>query len=154
MRRRSIRLRMALRSTGYGEGWGSIERATHTPTDREVRKNMMSAAMQGAMALQKGLGSVHSLSHSLGALSPRLHHGTLNAIFLHAVVEFNQVTDSVRSKMKMARLAQAMGPARATQIPDTLRAIHGRLNLPSGLAEMGVTTDEFPAIAAGAMKDH
>jgi 4-hydroxybutyrate dehydrogenase len=50
---------------------------------------MMSASMQGAMAFQKGLGCVHSLSHSLGGVNPRLHHGTLNALFLPAVIRFN-----------------------------------------------------------------
>ena len=45
--------------------------------------------MQGAMAFQKGLGCVHSLSHSLGGVNPRLHHGTLNAMFLPAVIRFN-----------------------------------------------------------------
>ena len=50
---------------------------------------MMSASMQGAMAFQKGLGCVHSLSHSLGGANPKLHHGTLNAMFLPAVVKFN-----------------------------------------------------------------
>jgi len=38
--------------------------------------------MQGALAFQKGLGCVHSLSHSLGGANPKLHHGTLNAMFL------------------------------------------------------------------------
>lgn len=45
--------------------------------------------MQGALASQKGLGCVHSLSHSLGGIDPRLHRGTLNAIFLPAVIAFN-----------------------------------------------------------------
>jgi delta 1-pyrroline-5-carboxylate dehydrogenase len=39
---------------------------------------MMSASMQGALAFQRGLGCVHSLSHSLGGIDPRLHHGTLD----------------------------------------------------------------------------
>ncbi len=34
--------------------------------------------MQGALAFQRGLGCVHSLSHSLGGIDPRLHHGTLD----------------------------------------------------------------------------
>jgi 4-hydroxybutyrate dehydrogenase len=57
---------------------------------------MMSASMQGAMAFQKGLGCVHSLSHSLGGVNPRLHHGTLNAMFLPAVVRFNAAADRCR----------------------------------------------------------
>ncbi len=74
---------------GLTRGWAHIERATRDGSDREARLNMMSASMQGAMAFQKGLGCVHSLSHSLGGVDPRLHHGTLNAMFLPAVVTFN-----------------------------------------------------------------
>ena len=63
---------------GLRRGWGHIERAFKDGrTDREARWNMMSASMQGALAFQKGLGCVHSLSHSLGGVDPRLHHGTL-----------------------------------------------------------------------------
>ena len=47
------------------------------------------------MAFQKGLGCVHSLSHSLGGVDPRLHHGTLNAMFLPAVMRFNAQAESV-----------------------------------------------------------
>src|SRR3546814_1220972 len=75
---------------------------------RDARLNMMSASMQGAMAFQKGLGCVHSLSHSLGGINPKLHHGTLNAIFLPAVIAFNSTSDSVRNENKLARIAQAM----------------------------------------------
>src|SRR3712207_7436607 len=49
-------------------------------SDRDARAALMSASMQGAMAFQKGLGCVHSLSHSLGGVNPQLHHGTLNAM--------------------------------------------------------------------------
>lgn len=66
---------------GLWRAWRHIERATREPGDRAARLNMMSASMQGALAFQKGLGCVHSLSHSLGGINPRLHHGTLNAYF-------------------------------------------------------------------------
>ncbi len=59
---------------GLWRAWAHIERATREPHDREARLQMMSASMQGAMAFQKGLGCVHSLSHSLGGLDPSLHH--------------------------------------------------------------------------------
>jgi alcohol dehydrogenase class IV len=76
-------------------GWSSIARATRTAGRREARLNMMSASMQGAMAFQKGLGAC-TLSHSLGGVNPRLHHGTLNAMFLPAVVRFNAQAASVQ----------------------------------------------------------
>ena len=82
---------------GLQRGWAHIERATHNGQDREARLNMMSASMQGAMAFQKGLGCVHSLSHSLGGVNPRLHHGTLNAMFLPAVIRFNGEAESMQN---------------------------------------------------------
>jgi 4-hydroxybutyrate dehydrogenase len=81
---------------GLWRAWRHIERATACPDDREARLNMMSASMQGALAFQKGLGCVHSLSHSLGGLNPALHHGTLNAIFLPAVIEFKEKLRDLR----------------------------------------------------------
>ena len=57
---------------GLERGWAHIERATRDGQDRDARLNMMSTSVQGAMAFQKGLGAVHSLSHSLGGANPRL----------------------------------------------------------------------------------
>ncbi|HUG59905.1 MAG TPA: iron-containing alcohol dehydrogenase, partial [Candidimonas sp.] len=51
---------------GLRRAWSHIETATHDPSNKDARLNMMSASMQGALAFQKGLGCVHSLSHSLG----------------------------------------------------------------------------------------
>jgi alcohol dehydrogenase class IV len=115
---------------------------------------MMSASMQGAMAFQKGLGAVHSLSHSLGGVNPRLHHGTLNAMFLPAVVRFNAEAPSVQQDRRLERMAGAMGLGSASDIPDAIRDMSARLGLPSGLAAMGVTEDQFDPIIKGAMADH
>ncbi|MGB4927024.1 MAG: iron-containing alcohol dehydrogenase [Giesbergeria sp.] len=139
---------------GLERGWSSIARATQDGSDREARLNMMSASMQGAMAFQKGLGAVHSLSHSLGGVNPRLHHGTLNAMFLPAVVRFNAQAPSVQKDRRLERMAGAMGLASATDIPDAIRDMSARLGLPSGLTAMGVTEDQFDAIIQGAMADH
>ncbi|WP_034302870.1 iron-containing alcohol dehydrogenase [Herbaspirillum sp. RV1423] len=139
---------------GLWRAWAHIERATKEPHDREARLNMMSASMQGAMAFQKGLGCVHSLSHSLGGINPRLHHGTLNAIFLPAIIEFNKDSDSVVKEKKLARVAHAMGLANEADIGAAIKKMSKRLGLPSGLAELGVTVDMFPKIVKGALADH
>ena len=94
---------------GLARGWAHIERATRDGSDRDARWNMMSASMQGAMAFQKGLGCVHSLSHSLGGVNPRLHHGTLNAMFLPAVIRFNASRRSIQNEQRLHRMAHAMG---------------------------------------------
>jgi alcohol dehydrogenase class IV len=117
--------------------------------------------MQGAMAFQKGLGCVHSLSHSLGGVNPRLHHGTLNAMFLPAVVRFNAQAESVQQERRMQRMAYAMGLGEiegaidaAEAVAQAIAAMNARLGLPKGLAEMGVSPAMFDKIIEGALADH
>ena len=146
---------------GLRRGWGHIERAFRDGrTDREARWNMMSASMQGALAFQKGLGCVHSLSHSLGGVNPRLHHGTLNAVFLPVVIRFNAEADSMRKDDRLNRMAHAMGLPDGVSYADgaaVARAVFdmtARLGLPTGLAAMGVTDALFEEIIDHAMVDH
>ncbi len=143
---------------GLERGWAHIERATSNGQDVDARLNMMSASMQGAMAFQKGLGCVHSLSHSLGGVNPRLHHGTLNAMFLPAVIAFNASAESVKKDRRLERMAQAMGlhasDDAAGDIGAAIKAMNARLGLPSGLAAMGVTRDLYDRIITGALADH
>ena len=139
---------------GLARGWAHIERATRDGADLDARLQMMSTSAQGALAFQKGLGCVHSLSHSLGGVSPKLHHGTLNAVFLPAVIHFNADAESMRKERRLERMAQAMGLARGDEVPDAIRALNQRLGLPSGLAAMGVQRDWFDRIIEGALADH
>ena len=139
---------------GLARGWAHIERATRDGSDREARLQMMSTSMQGALAFQKGLGAVHSLSHSLGGKNPRLHHGTLNAMFLPAVIRFNAQAESMQKERRLERMAGAMGLSGGGDVPAAVRAMNQRLGLPAGLAQMGVQADWFGAIIEGAMADH
>ena len=143
---------------GLARGWAHIERATRDGQDRTARWNMMSASMQGAMAFQKGLGCVHSLSHSLGGVNPRLHHGTLNAVFLPAVVRFNAAAPSIQVEQRLQRLAGAMGlpgcDAQGSEVAEAIVTMNARLGLPGGLRALGVGEDLFERIIDGAMADH
>jgi alcohol dehydrogenase class IV len=139
---------------GLQRAWVHIERATRNGADREARLNMMSASMQGAMAFQKGLGCVHSLSHSLGGVNPRLHHGTLNAMFLPAVVQFNASAQSVQKDDRLRRMAQAMGLDSGGDVAQAIVDMNARLGLPKGLAAMGVTEALFEPVITGALADH
>ncbi|MGC7411452.1 iron-containing alcohol dehydrogenase [Pandoraea pneumonica] len=139
---------------GLWRAWRHIEQATHCADDRNARMNMMSASMQGALAFQKGLGCVHSLSHSLGGINPKLHHGTLNAIFLPAVIRFNEVDETVRQEEKLRRLSQAMGIGDSMDVASAVQDMTARLGLPTKLSQVDVPQDWFPAIVSGALKDH
>lgn len=59
------------------------------PNDIEARSHMMAAAAMGATAFQKGLGAMHALSHSVGALY-NTPHGMTNAIVMPYVLKFNR----------------------------------------------------------------
>ena len=139
---------------GLARGWAHIERATRDGSDRDARLQMMSTSAQGALAFQKGLGCVHSLSHSLGGVNPKLHHGTLNAMFLPAVIRFNAEAESMVKERRLERMAQAVGLAHGDELPGAIRAMNQRLGLPSGLAAMGVQRDWFDRIIEGALADH
>jgi 4-hydroxybutyrate dehydrogenase len=139
---------------GLWRAWQHIERATVEPGDREARMNMMSASMQGALAFQKGLGCVHSLSHALGGINPKLHHGTLNAIFLPAVVHFNAQAPTVRDEHKLERLRQAMGLDADADIGAAIADMTQRLGLPTRLRDIGVDESQFADIVEGALHDH
>ncbi|MDA0227117.1 MAG: iron-containing alcohol dehydrogenase [Proteobacteria bacterium] len=144
----------AIALDGLARGWSHIELATRDGSHAEARRQMMSASMQGAMAFQKGLGCVHSLSHSLGGANPKLHHGTLNAMFLPAVIRFNAQADSMKQHNKLSRMAEAMGLGAGGDVADAIVQMCQRLGLPSGLAAMGVTESMFDRIIDGAMADH
>ena len=139
---------------GLRRGWAHIERATRDGADREARLNMMAASIHGAMGFQKGLGCVHSLSHSLGGANPKLHHGTLNAVFLPAVIRFNAGAESIQKEERLARMAQAMGLEKGTDVAQAVHDMTARLGLPTGLAAMGVTEDMFDAVIEHALLDH
>ncbi|MDP4021533.1 iron-containing alcohol dehydrogenase [Methylobacterium sp. NEAU 140] len=139
---------------GLRRAWSSIRTATERPDDRGARADMAIAATMGAMAFQKGLGCVHSLSHALGGIDPRLHHGTLNAVFMPAVLRFNRDAPSVREERKLERLAQAMGLAPGETVEAAVAAMTGALGLPTTLSGLGVTRDLFDRVVAGALADH
>jgi alcohol dehydrogenase class IV len=127
-----------------------LERAVAQGEDREARWNMMMAAMEGALAFQKGLGAVHALSHPLGALPGKLHHGTLNAVLLPAVLRFN--APAVGDKLQ--RIAAAMRRAPDADVASEIAQLNRRIGLPPGLEAMGVARSALPGIAAAAPKDH
>jgi alcohol dehydrogenase class IV len=139
---------------GLERGLAHIEAATLDGSNREARRQMMSAAMQGAMAFQKGLGCVHSLSHALGGLSGhQLHHGTLNAVLLPAVLKFNAPVVG-RKVQRLAREFGVAGDASAAPLAQAVLALNERLGLPVGLAAMGLGRGDFKHVIHHALLDH
>ena len=128
-----------------------IEIAFKDGQNQEARWNMMMASLQGGLTFQKGLGAVHSMSHPLGGLKNiTLHHGTLNALILPAVLRFNR--DSCKEKLETLELC--LGIHSKLKLEDFISKLNLRLGLPISLSAMGVTRDMLPKMIEGAFKDH
>jgi 4-hydroxybutyrate dehydrogenase len=128
-----------------------IEKAVVDGADRDARWHMMMASLQGGLTFQKGLGAVHSMSHPLGGVaSISLHHGTLNAVFLPAVLRFNRS----HAEAKFAALEAALQVPSGQDLADFIDALNRRLGLPVSLRAMGVTEAMVDSVIVGAMKDH
>jgi alcohol dehydrogenase class IV len=129
----------------------NIERAVARGGDREARHEMLMAALEGGLTFQKGLGAVHALSHPLGGLKQiSLHHGTLNAVLLPYVLEFNES----HTETKYKTIRQRLGLKEGASLADYIRSLNARLGMPATLAEMGVPRDCFAVIAKSATQDH
>ena len=128
----------------------SLVNACKDGQDLDARWNMMMASTEGAMAFSKGLGAVHSMSHAIGANQElRLHHGTLNGVILPTVIRFNK--DHVGDKLP--RILRAMGKSESADLADEIEKFNEKINLPSGLKEMGVTEEMIPELVEHSITD-
>ncbi|MEM1048276.1 MAG: iron-containing alcohol dehydrogenase [Pseudomonadota bacterium] len=135
---------------GLWRGWTALKRAVDDGSDRDARWNMMMASTEGALAFIKGLGAVHSMSHAAGRLSDlNLHHGTLNAVLLPAVLRFNASGQEER----YARLRQAMGLEPGADIADAIAGLNASIGLPANLTEMGLTEARLGDMVPYAVSD-
>ncbi len=127
-----------------------IRAAVEDGGNREARWNMMMASLHGGLTFQKGLGAVHSMSHPLGGLRhPVLHHGTLNAVILPAVLRFNRPHAAQKCEALERALAIAPGG-----LPGFIEELNESIGLPPSLRAMGVTDDMIARMVEGALKDH
>lgn len=141
----------AIALDGAGRIWNNLKTAFTDGKDLAARTELMLGALHGGLSFQKGLGAVHALSHALGGLSePKLHHGTLNALLMPVVVRFNAAAVGA----KMDRLKHAMGLTPDADLARALEMLNTELDIPTGLAAMGVRRDQFEWIVARALADH
>ncbi len=141
----------AIALDGAGRLWRNLPLAFADGANLHARSEVMMGALMGGLSFQKGLGAVHSLSHAMGGLSDvKLHHGTLNAILMPLVVRFN--APAVGDKLE--RLKAAMGIAASADLADELDIFNRRLNIPKGLAMLGVTEAHFAWLIERALADH
>ncbi len=113
----------------------NLERAVEEGANIKVRREMMAAALNGALAQQKGLGGVHAMSHGLGALgSPVVQHGAINAVLLPYALEFNAPAAAHR----YAELRRVMNVKGRVDLPEAVARLRERVGLPGRLRDIGL----------------
>ena len=118
-------------------------------SDIEARANMMSAALMGATAFQKGLGAIHALSHPIGAMH-HTHHGTTNAVCMPAVLRLNELKIRERFDSVSGYLGVKNGFIGFKTFVDEFNA---SFNIPSQLVGLGVVNPNLEKLIKGALSD-
>lgn len=126
-----------------------IERTVDDGSNREARRELMMAALEGGMALScKGAGPAHAIANSFGDRG--LHHGAMVTIALPPVLRFL----APYAPDKMRRLAAAMGARPGQDAADIVAALNARVGLPSSLKALGYPGGDVAELAADAARSH
>ena len=126
-----------------------LPRAYTDGKDIEARAHMMSAAIMGATAFQKGLGAIHALSHPIGAIY-HTHHGTTNAVCMPAVLQFNKpaIVDIIEQAANYLNISSGFDGF-CKYVDD----LNNSLGIPKKLSGLGVENPDIERIVAGALID-
>lgn len=127
----------------------NLPKVYDNPNDLDARAHMMSAAAMGAVAFQKGLGAIHSLSHPVGAVYGT-HHGTTNAVVMPMVLDFNR--PAIEDRIKAA--ANYLGIKGGFQgFHEAVMQLRAKLNIPANLSAMGVQFKDLDMLTEMALED-
>jgi alcohol dehydrogenase class IV len=127
----------------------NLPKAYAEPGNLEARAHMMSAAAMGAVAFQKGLGAIHSLSHPIGAVY-NTHHGTTNAVVMPMVLDFNRKA----VKDRLAAAAAYCGIKGGFKgFRSRIMDLRAELNIPETLTKLGVKNPDLDQLTEMALED-
>ena len=127
----------------------NLPKAYNNPKDLQARSNMMSAAMMGATAFQKGLGAIHALSHPIGALY-NTHHGTTNAVCMPAVLDMN----APEIKNRFDQVSSYIGVQNGFEgFCNFVREFNLSFKIPTKLSGLGVVNVDVEKLTKAALKD-
>ena len=126
----------------------NLPKVYNNPKDIEARSHMMSAAMMGATAFQKGLGAIHALSHPIGAMY-NTHHGTTNAVCMPAVLDLN----ASKISQRFDQVAGYIGIQNGFGFCTFVREFNASLKIPMNLSELGVVNVDVEKLTEATLKD-
>ena len=120
-----------------------LPRAYADGNDLEARGYMLAAASMGSTAFQKGLGGIHSLSHSIGALY-NTHHGLTNAVFFPYVMDFNR--SAIEEKMIRASAYLGLKRSGYLAVREWILETRDFFAIPHTVSEMGIDDSKLDRI--------
>jgi alcohol dehydrogenase len=127
----------------------NLAKAVKKGKDLDARGNMLVASSMGATAFQKGLGSIHSLSHPFGGLYDA-HHGMLNGIIMPYVLKANRK----KVEKKIERVAAYLGiKGGFNGFLKFVLALRKECGIPHSLDKIGIDAKRLDEVAAMAHKD-
>jgi len=134
-----------------GEG---LRRAVGNGTDLEARSSLAAAStLAGVGFALAGLGSVHGLSHSIGARFG-VPHGVANALILPFVMEASIIADMPRFRdigIALGEDCSGMGLREAAlSAVHAVNKLRADLEIPGYLTEVGVREEDLDGIVEDA----
>ncbi|RRV10714.1 iron-containing alcohol dehydrogenase [Pseudomonas sp. v388] len=127
-----------------------LPRAVADGRDIEARQQMLVASSLGAAAFQRGLGGVHAIAQSLGALYD-LHHGLLNAVLLPYVLTANRPA-LVRQMDDLALFLRLPRPG-FDGVMSWLLDLRERIGIPHTLGAIGLDASDAQRVGRMAYVD-
>lgn len=118
--------------------------------DLEARSQMLVASAMGATAFQKGLGAMHALAHTLGALYDA-HHGLLNAILMPYVLSANRSSIEPRIE-RLSRYLDLPDPS-VDGFMDWVLTMRKQLSIPHTLSALSIDENQAKRIGEMAARD-
>lgn len=134
----------------------SLRKAVYNGRDIKAREDMAMGSLLAGISLgNAGVGAVHALAYPLGGRF-KVPHGVANSLLLPFVMKYNVVADLE----KFSEIAKAMGEniegLSLREAADTavtaLAQLSKDVGIPASLKDVGVTTNDIPALAEEASK--
>lgn len=123
-----------------------LPRTVNNGNDLEARTQMLVASLMGATAFQKGLGGIHAIAHSLGAIYGA-HHGLLNAILMPYILKANR--ESITQQIKRLGCYLQLKDASFNGVMNWILELRCQLSIPHNLSIIDI--DETQAERIGKM---
>ncbi|SFL36384.1 hypothetical protein SAMN05216302_10688 [Nitrosomonas aestuarii] len=127
-----------------------LPRAYAQGQDLEARTQMLAASLMGATAFQKGLGGMHAIAHSLGALY-NAHHGLLNAILMPYILKANRTAIEIRIEHLSRYLM--LSDTSFDGFLNWILEIRSQLGIQHSLSAIGIDTAQAERVGAMAAVD-